>query len=63
MSKHTVVRVPIAVTAQPFGHTPLVESLGILASLAEFERALIAERTKAGVAAARARGRKGGTPF
>jgi DNA invertase Pin-like site-specific DNA recombinase len=36
---------------------------GIFASLAEFERALIAERTKAGLAAARARGRKGGAPF
>jgi DNA invertase Pin-like site-specific DNA recombinase len=36
---------------------------GIFASLAEFERALITERTKAGIAAARARGRKGGTPF
>jgi DNA invertase Pin-like site-specific DNA recombinase len=36
---------------------------GIFASLAEFERALITERTKAGIAAARARGRKGGAPF
>lgn len=35
---------------------------GIFASLAEFERELIAERTKAGLAAARARGRKGGRP-
>lgn len=32
----------------------------IFASLAEFERDLIRERTKAGLAAARARGRKGG---
>lgn len=32
----------------------------IAASFAEFERELIAERTKAGLAAARARGRKGG---
>lgn len=32
----------------------------IFASLAEFERNLIRERTKAGLAAARARGRKGG---
>jgi DNA invertase Pin-like site-specific DNA recombinase len=31
--------------------------------LAEFERELIAERTLAGLAAARARGRKGGRPF
>ena len=35
---------------------------GIFASLAEFERELITERTKAGLAAARARGRKGGRP-
>ena len=36
---------------------------GIFAALAEFERELIAERTIAGLAAARARGRKGGRPF
>jgi DNA invertase Pin-like site-specific DNA recombinase len=36
---------------------------GIFAALAEFERELIAERTKAGLASARARGRKGGAPF
>jgi DNA invertase Pin-like site-specific DNA recombinase len=36
---------------------------GIFAALAEFERELIAERTKAGLAAARARGRSGGRPF
>jgi DNA invertase Pin-like site-specific DNA recombinase len=35
---------------------------GIFAALAEFERELIAERTQAGLAAARARGRKGGRP-
>ena len=35
---------------------------GIFAALAEFERALIAERTCAGLAAARARGRRGGRP-
>jgi len=34
----------------------------IFGSLAEFERDLIRERTKAGLAAARARGRKGGHP-
>lgn len=34
----------------------------IFASLAEFERELIRERTKAGLEAARARGRKGGRP-
>lgn len=36
---------------------------GIFASLAEFERDLIKERTKAGLAAARARGRTGGRKF
>ena len=36
---------------------------GIFAALAEFERDLISERTKAGLASARARGRKGGAPF
>lgn len=35
---------------------------GIFAALAEFERELIVERTCAGLAAARARGRKGGRP-
>jgi len=34
----------------------------IFSALAEFERALIRERTQAGLAAARARGRKGGRP-
>jgi len=33
---------------------------GIFASLAEFERDLISERTRGGLASARARGRKGG---
>lgn len=36
---------------------------GIFASLAEYERSLISERTKAGLAAARARGRQGGRKF
>ena len=34
----------------------------LFASLAEFEREVIAERTKAGLSAARARGRRGGRP-
>jgi DNA invertase Pin-like site-specific DNA recombinase len=36
---------------------------GIFAALAEFERDLISERTKAGLDAARARGRNGGAPY
>jgi DNA invertase Pin-like site-specific DNA recombinase len=36
---------------------------GIFAALSEFERELIKERTLAGLASARARGRKGGRPF
>ncbi len=36
---------------------------GIFAALAEFERELIIERTHAGLASARARGRSGGRPF
>src|SRR3954447_23689740 len=36
---------------------------GIFAALAEFERELIVERTRAGMAAARARGRSGGRPY
>jgi DNA invertase Pin-like site-specific DNA recombinase len=35
---------------------------GIFAALAEFERELISERTKAGLASSRARGRVGGAP-
>ena len=34
----------------------------VFGALAEFERALISERTKAGLAAARACGRNGGRP-
>jgi DNA invertase Pin-like site-specific DNA recombinase len=36
---------------------------GIFAALAEFERELVVERTKAGLLAARARGRRGGRPY
>lgn len=46
-------------TATPSGRL----HLGIFAALAEFERELTLERTKAGMAAARARGRNGGRPF
>ena len=35
----------------------------IFAALAEYERELIGERTKAGLASARARGRKGGRKY
>ena len=37
-------------------------TFNLFASLAEFERDIIGERTKAGLSAARARGRKGGRP-
>jgi DNA invertase Pin-like site-specific DNA recombinase len=37
--------------------------LGVFAALAEYERDLIAERTIAGLASARARGRVGGRPY
>ena len=37
-------------------------SFNLFASLAEFERDLIRERTRAGLSSARARGRKGGRP-
>jgi DNA invertase Pin-like site-specific DNA recombinase len=36
---------------------------GIFAALAEFERDLISERTRTGLASARARGRNGGAPY
>lgn len=38
-------------------------AFGIFAALAEYERALISERTVAGLASARARGRNGGRPY
>ncbi len=39
-----------------------VPTAGVIGALAEFERELIRERTNAGLAAARARGRHGGRP-
>lgn len=45
-------------TATPHGKLTFY----LFAALAEFERDIISERTKAGLAAARARGRKGGRP-
>ena len=36
---------------------------GVFAALAEFERGLVVERTLAGLASARARGRRGGRPY
>lgn len=45
-------------TATPQGRL----TLNLFASLAEFEREMICERTQAGLKAARARGRKGGRP-
>ena len=36
---------------------------GVFGALAEFERELIVERTKAGLVSARARGRRGGRPY
>jgi DNA invertase Pin-like site-specific DNA recombinase len=52
-------------TARGIGFRVLTGKLvfGIFAALAEFERELIVERTKAGLAAARARGRFGGRPY
>lgn len=46
-------------TTTPYGKM----IFGIFASLAEFERDLITERIRAGIASARARGKKGGRPF
>lgn len=55
-----VLRGPGAQIDATAPHGKLV--FGMFAALAEFERELIIERTKAGLAAARARGRNGGRP-
>src|SRR5256714_10966313 len=70
--KHLIEAV-IGLSEKHIGFKSLTESIdtttsngrlifNIFASLAEFERDLIRERTKAGLAAARARGRVGGRP-
>ena len=58
------IRVGLKSLTDPIGTTTSQGKLifNIFASLAEFERDLIRERTKAGLAAARARGRIGGRP-
>ena len=69
--KHLIETV-IGLSEKQIGFQSLTESIdttsngrlifNIFASLAEFERDLIRERTKAGLQAARARGRVGGRP-
>nr|AAX38519.1 ORF131 [Leptospirillum ferrooxidans] len=46
-----------------FGGMGNISLFGIFAALAEFERALVSERTKVGLASARARGRNGGGQY
>jgi len=55
------VRRPRGANCHRNGQWELV--FGIFAALAEFERDLISERTIAGLASARARGRNGGAPY
>lgn len=47
-------------TVAPDGGRPVA---GVFAALAEFDREMMVERTRAGLAAARARGRRGGRPY
>jgi DNA invertase Pin-like site-specific DNA recombinase len=56
--------IALFLNAHEIGNLFLTNSLvfGIFAALAEFEAALIRERTQAGLTAARARGRVGGRP-
>jgi len=70
---HDLISIVHALESRGIGFRSLTETidangptgkliLHIFAALAEFERALIRERTQAGLAAARSRGRKGGRP-
>lgn len=62
-SRHVGLKVLTGQGAQIDTTTPHGKLVfGMFAALAEFERELIIERTKAGLEAARARGRKGGRP-
>ncbi len=58
-------RMGLLLSSEPLLRTglPPLSFVGIFATLAEFEHNLIRERTMAGLAAARARGRKGGRKF
>jgi DNA invertase Pin-like site-specific DNA recombinase len=55
-------RVPQPAGAGRHQHPGRQAGLSCVAALAEFERDLVRERTSAGLAAARARGRRGGRP-
>jgi len=64
VGEHDDVERSVDPTKRPQAHLPLVPAVvHLLQHRTEFERELISERTKAGLAAARARGRKGGRPF
>lgn len=63
-TKLTEIKVGFISLNDPIDTTTIQGRLvfGIFASLAEFERELIRERTQAGLKSAKARGRKGGRP-